>query len=126
MDAREKIEAALAHLKERGVKPMTAAPPVWRLFWRLGVDVPPPHFLGFGPLFVLTGLPYGLAMYLFGVLFLTAIGAPINPGFALMGVFSALFFGALMAGYYRWSASRLGLPSWSRFGPDADAADDSW
>lgn len=126
MDAREKIEAALAHLKERGVKPMTAAPPVWRLFWRLGVDVPPPHFLGFGPHTLLLGLLFLVPWLLCGGAFLMLVGAPVRWSFAVGGVFTALLFGALNAAHAHWRAARLGLPSWRDFDPHAEDRDDSW
>lgn len=126
MDAREKIDAALAHLKEQKVARNTAAPPFWRLCWRAGLLIPPPHFLGFLTILLLFGVPFGLAMNLFGLAFLLTIGAPINWGFGMMGLSSALFFGGAMAVYYRWSARRLGLPKWSEFRPGFNEPDDSW
>lgn len=126
MDAREKIDLAIAYLKDRRVNENTASPPLWRLCWRAGLLIPPPHFLGFVPLLLLTGVPFGIGMNLFGLAFLLALGAPVNWGFLLMGIFSALFFGGAMAAYYRWSARRLGLPKWSAFRPGFDEPDDSW
>ena len=58
-DHREKVERLIADLRQRGVSPYTAAPPLFRLAWALGLDVPPPLFLGFLPLTLLMGAFFG-------------------------------------------------------------------
>lgn len=124
---REKIDAAVAYLKARKVGGSTAAPPLWRLFWALGIHVPPPHFLGFFAAFLVTGVPFTLLM--------TPLLFVIQPGVGLeyaafMGAATGLIFGLLMAAYYRVAARRLGLPPWSEFRPGADpepgSTDESW
>ena len=126
MNERDKIGAAVAHLKALRVTDGTAAPPLWRLSWRAGILVPPPHFVGFLPLALLTGLPFGIVMNLLVAAFLLVTGKPLAWPVAAIGVSGAIVLGLTLAGYYRWSAARLGLPSWSEFRPDFDSADDSW
>ena len=58
-DHREKVERLIADLRQRGVSPYMAAPPLFRLAWALGLDVPPPLFLGFLPLTLLMGAFFG-------------------------------------------------------------------
>ena len=42
------------------VMPYTVAPPFFRLLWALGLDVPPPLFLGFLTLMLLMGTFFGI------------------------------------------------------------------
>jgi hypothetical protein len=127
--AREKIDTALAYLKTRNVGASTAAPPIWRFCWRLGIYIPPPHFLGFVPIVLLTGTFFGLMMAV-GLsipLLLSAVPRSENTFFvvAVTVGLGALGFGVAMAVWYRWSARQLGLPRWSAFPPDEDC-DDTW
>ncbi|HEY1190350.1 MAG TPA: DUF6404 family protein [Gemmata sp.] len=126
MPEREKIDAAVAFLKTRQVSDSTAVPPLWRLCWRAGFLVPPPHFLGFLTLALFTGLPFGIVLNLLVAGFLLITGKPLAWPFATVGISGALMFGLFLAGYYRWSAVRLGLPSWSEFRPDFDGSEESW
>lgn len=49
----QKADHLIAELGQEGVGPYTVAPPLFRLLWALGLEVPPPLFLGFFPLSVL-------------------------------------------------------------------------
>jgi hypothetical protein len=127
--AREKIDAALVYLKARNVGASTAAPPLWRFCWRLGFHVPPPHFLGFLSTTLLAGTFFG-SMMTVGLsipLLVSAVPKNENTVLVFVGAISsgALFFGAALAAYYRWSARRLDLPRWSNFPPDEDI-DETW
>ncbi|MBY0457315.1 MAG: hypothetical protein K2V38_08265 [Gemmataceae bacterium] len=124
MTAREKIDTAVADLQGRGVRPTTAAPPFWQLLWRAGAHVPPPHFLGFIPLTFLFGLPFALILSA-GLVLPVAFGAGLHAGTVAFPLVGSGAFGLTMAGYYRWSAWRMGLPSWRKFDPTrADDEDD--
>jgi hypothetical protein len=115
MTPREKIDRALSDLTERGVGASASAPPMWRTAWRLGPEIPPPHFMAFGPLALLTGCVFGplwaLAMRL---LVWQGQGWPFTLA---AGAASGVLFGLGLALYYRRSAQRLGLTSWDRY-PD--------
>ena len=42
-----RLEKALAWLEESGIRRSTYAPPMFRLLWKAGVRIPPPHMNGF-------------------------------------------------------------------------------
>ena len=121
MEDRVAIDRALAELHARGVGAWTAAPPAFRLLWRLGLFVPPPHFLGYWSLSLCIGLLYGVLIFpvcLWAVFYepLTISGDAKLLAFAfLVAAGGGLFFGLAMALYLRWRASRLCLPSWKEF-----------
>ena len=127
MTGREKIDAAVEYLKARKVGGSTAAPPLWRLFWALGLHVPPPHFLNFGSITLVAGLPFGLAISVFSFLVTSfAAGEPLAGSYLLLGCGGGLFFGLGLAAYYRWSAGQMGLPSWRDFGKYEGEEDANW
>jgi hypothetical protein len=106
----DKRRRALAMLEERGVSGWAAAPPAFRLLWRLGVQLPPPHF---------AGLVANAAV-------LTATVLPVwflqvsTTGHGWRGWQSALWecaSGAMLLGVawalaYRGQADKHGLPAW--------------
>ncbi|WP_430387835.1 DUF6404 family protein [Dyella sp. 20L07] len=117
MDALEKRRKALQMLAATGIHQANYAPPATRLMWRLGINVPPPHFarftstaLGFGVYFALA---WGLLMKFGFDLFdhLSLLGCVMAAGAA------GLFFGVFMAGYYAWGRRKHGLPTWDALDP---------
>jgi hypothetical protein len=114
MTHQQKVDRLIADLGKRGVGPYTVAPPLFRLLWRLGINVPPPFFLRFLTILFFTGsyfaVFWGLAMWVIQwhrwhqpeLALITAAGA-------------GLFFGLFMATYYRWKAARLGLKLWENY-----------
>ncbi|MBY0457314.1 MAG: hypothetical protein K2V38_08260 [Gemmataceae bacterium] len=141
MTAREKIAAAVLALKLRGINGFTAAPPPWRVLWWLGWNVPPPHFLRFVPLALIFGIPFGMFLHVLFVapaVFILLDNAPALFRFEMLLDFVAMpalggtGLGVLMALQYRWSAWRMGLPSWELFDPPAaltggsDEDDPTW
>jgi hypothetical protein len=112
-DRRQKVERLIADLRQRGVSPYTAAPPLFRLVWALGLDVPPPLFLGFLPLTLLMGAFYGAFWGAFmWTLQWRAWQMPLWLA-VLTAACAGLAFGLSMAGYYRWKAARL--PPWESY-----------
>ncbi|AWM41314.1 hypothetical protein GobsT_00600 [Gemmata obscuriglobus] len=126
MTEREKIDTAVEYLKGQRIAAHTAAPLLWRLCWRAGFLIPPPHFLTFLPVALLTGVPLGIGLNVAVIVLRLLVGKPLAWPLAMVGVSGAILFGSLSAVYYRWSASRLGLPKWSAFHPDFDAPEESW
>jgi|JI8StandDraft_2_1071088.scaffolds.fasta_scaffold280417_1 hypothetical protein len=113
------------HYKQRmaanGISPGTAFPPAWRVLWRLGVEVPPPPFVGFVPLALITGVVFGvlfgLAIWLFavtGIIETSPASIPARAGLA------AALFGLFMAAYYRRLARKHSLGSWEAFSGAGD------
>ena len=119
MDQREKIEAAVRDLRDRGVGAFTAAPPMFRWLWRFGVNLPPPFFLSFGRAFAIFG--GGFAVLWPAVNWLIRGGQlPGPPALeAATALVAGALFGLLMAGYFRLRARRLRLPDWESYAPRA-------
>jgi hypothetical protein len=47
MNQFKKLELYKQYMEAAGVNKDTAFPPLWRIFWRIGIKIPPPIFLGF-------------------------------------------------------------------------------
>jgi asparagine N-glycosylation enzyme membrane subunit Stt3 len=108
----EKVAAMQRHLVPQGLSPYTLAPPAWRALWALGLQVPPPLFLGFVPLALGAGavfaVGWGLLMWL-----MAWWREGLGPLGALVAALVAgALFGLFMAAYYRHQARRFALPAW--------------
>ncbi len=117
MDALQKREAALRLLETKGISHSNYAPPAARLLWRLGFDVPPPHFAGFGATALVAGSYFGVAWGLIMWLlfwshqhFSIAIGLIVALG-------AGVLFGVFMASYYAYGRRKYGIPLWRDFNP---------
>jgi hypothetical protein len=111
--AREKIDAAVDYLADRGVSWASAAPPHYGLLWVFGIHIPPPHFQSFLGLFLFNAFFYGLLCAVLALLFERHHAVIEVTLWA--GSIGGFLVGILVAAYYRWRALRLGLPSWSDF-----------
>lgn len=111
----EKLQRMYRHMAALGVSPNTAAPPAWRLLWRLGFDVPPPLFLGFWPLAIsmgtVFGVLWGVSMWL---LMWARQGVPVSLALAV-AVGAGVMFGLLMAAWLRRAARSYALPLWADY-----------
>jgi hypothetical protein len=99
----------MSELEATGVSQYTIVPPVFRLFWAIGIEIPPPLFMGFLPLAFLLGLMWGTAMCIIMSLILGRYAA---LPFAIGGI----PFGLFTAAYFRWKANSLKLPEWKDYG----------
>jgi Family of unknown function (DUF6404) len=112
----EKLTRLYEHLPSLGLPPYTAAPPLYRLLWRLGVQVAPPIFGTFLTNVILMGgffaFGYGLCLWLF----LWSFDVNLSPAIAMFSsIFAGLLFGIIMAWYFRYKARQLKLPLWSQY-----------
>ena len=125
MTHRQKVDRLIADLGQRGVGASTVAPPLFRLMWALGLQVPPPLFLGFVPLTLLAGGIFGAFWGLFMWLLQWQFWqVPVEVVFLSAGG-AGLLFGLSMAAYCRWKAARLELSSWEKYpGPEPSAPPD--
>lgn len=116
MTYREEVDRFIAEMQGRGVGASTAAPPLFRLLWARGFQIPPPLFLGFVPLALGTGgffaVAWGVVMWL---LVWRVTNLPVGMAI-IISLFAGLLFGISMAGYFRWKAARLGISSWDEYG----------
>ncbi|WP_436045994.1 DUF6404 family protein [Pseudoxanthomonas sp. LjRoot143] len=114
-DAR--LQQALAFIESKGVRRSTAAPPLYRLFWRMGLKVPPPLMASFPSIALLMGgffgLFWGLLMWL---LMWGRTGMPVAFG-ASIALLAGALFGLLMAAVLRSQARNKQIPAWKDFAP---------
>ena len=115
MTHQDKLKEMYRHMSILGVSKSTAAPPAWRLLWRLGIEVPPPLFIPFFPGALAMGsyfaVFWGLIMWAFfwfrqGMSFVAMAAATLVAG-ALFGLF--------MAAYFRHVSRKHKLPAWSEY-----------
>lgn len=116
-----KREAALLLLKATGIRESNYCPPLLRLFCRLGVQAPPPHFASFGATATVAGsffaLAWGAAMWL-----LLWRGAGLSTAAAVTtSLLAGACFGAIMGAYYAYGRKKHGLPAWSSLGASSGA-----
>lgn len=114
-----KIEHAVADLRRRGISAGAASPFLFRHLWRLGVPLPPPHFLTTRQTiatsclaFLLLGLPLRALLGSF------AGGAPSWGMGVLTALGSGAVFGLLLSERHAAQARALGLPSWDDYAPN--------
>ena len=106
--------AALRLLDESGISKSNYAPPLFRLLWRAGVDVPPPHFMSFFRSAVTMGTTFGIVWgLLFSVFELLVDGAVNIPVLLLTAICCGFVFGLAVATYYSYGRRRYKLPEWS-------------
>lgn len=121
---RRKVARFVADMEAKGIRRQVYAPPLYRRLWELGLAVPPPLFLGFVPLAVLTGVltvlltSVGLALFerLVGLssYHMRLFGAAV-PSFVFTGAVTGTLYGLGMAAYYRWKARQFGLGTWGSY-----------
>lgn len=120
VSSKEKLDAYRAWMLSKQIRPGTSVPLLWRLLWKLGVPVPPPHFVGFFPLWLICGCFFGpiwgLTMYLLvwrtdGMPLTIVLGATVAAG---------ALFGLAMATVFRRQARRLKLTVWQDWRADAN------
>jgi hypothetical protein len=110
----EKVQYLIKDLGQRGVGPYTAAPPLYRLLWRLGIETPPPHFGGFLMPALWMGATFGIIWGVF--MWFTFWRGQMEPTTAVgTSVLAGCVFGAIMASCYRRQQKKLALPPWEDY-----------
>jgi len=115
----EKVEAARRQLTGSGVAESNWAPPLWKLMWWMGLEVPPPPFLGFWRNALLMG---GLcAASFWGLMWFGLWSRQGMPAWTavLLAVAGGSLFGVFMALYHRRMARKHRLPAWSDYAGDS-------
>ena len=113
MSHQEKVAHWIADLRMRGIEENTAIPPIWRLAWKLGLELPPPHFMAFIPLALVIGIPFG---FLWGLVMWLVLWSNLGLGFsASAGAAAGTLFGLPMAAYFRFQAGKHHLGSWESY-----------
>ena len=124
MTPAEGRESIQRELEAHGVSRWTTAPLLWRLLWAMNIDVPPPHFIGFGWLAILGGFAFavvfGTLLHAFGNV--TGSPSPVPAfGFPATG---GVVFGLYMAWSWRRARDRFRLPSWQEYLRSGKVPDD--
>jgi hypothetical protein len=118
MHFRAQLDRSLTMLSARGLARHHAAPPLFRLLWKLGVRVRPPHFLGFGHIALVYGTWFtGVWGVLMWLLVWSHQGVDF-PGVALRSGGAGAAFGLMMAWFYTRERKEFRLPAWESFGRD--------
>jgi hypothetical protein len=116
MHFRVQLDRSLAVLSARGLSRHHAEPLLFRMLWKLGVRVRPPHFLGFAHIAIAYGIwfagVWGVFMWLL-VWSQQGIGV---AGVALRAVGAGACVGLLMAWFYARERREFGLPAWESLG----------
>ncbi len=107
-DFERQLKLGLEEQLRRGVTPAFAAPLPWRIFWRLGLAIPPPLYLSLaqltGVFFGLFAVPVG-GLSLFSRSLLLSLGVNLFCCFLLCLLLAALYFNeAAPYGDFDWKA----------------------
>lgn len=115
MTHQEKLEAMYPHMEAIGVPKGTAAPPLWRLLWRMGIELPPPLFNSFASNALILGAFFGVCWSLAMWIMVWARQDVPFKVLALLVLLSGVGFGVFMAVYLRRLARRHRLTDWSAY-----------
>ena len=118
MHFRTQLDRSLALLSARGLARRHAAPPLFRLLWKCGVRVRPPHFLGFAHIALVYGAWFTCAWGVFMWLLVWSHQGVDFPGVALRSAGAGAAFGLTMAWFYTRERREFALPAWESFGRD--------
>lgn len=104
--------AALGALAQTGILRSNYLPLLTRLLWRLGFDVPPPHFESFWRNILILGSYFTvLASLLMWLLVWSHDSDTLWAAIAASAI-SGMLFGVVMAGYYAYGKRKYKLPDW--------------
>ena len=112
MPINPKRDAALRLLSATGMWRSNYAPPLLRLLWLCGFDVPPPHFVPFSTNAIVFGTTFAVA---FGVVRRLLEGPDIArslPAVLLELVLAGVLFGLVMATLVERAKRKHQLPRW--------------
>ncbi|ERK14347.1 hypothetical protein L580_3503 [Serratia fonticola AU-P3(3)] len=116
MNFDEKKKRALALMEEKKMWRSNYAPPILRLLWKWGVQIPPPPF---APFWLNTLCFGGFFGPLWGVIMWFTIwkSEGYSASMALQTSFiTGLLFGVFMALYHYWRKRVNKLPDWNSLG----------
>jgi hypothetical protein len=112
-----KKEKALGLLQATGMRQSVYMPLILRLLWRLGFRVPPPHFVRFRVLALVSGLYFAI-VYRLVIWFVDCIirgrTQSIYPW--VFTAIAAVIYGVGISMYYDDGRRKHQLPSWSSLG----------
>jgi hypothetical protein len=119
----EKVEYLIRDLAHHGWQRNAVAPPLFRLLWKLGIEVPPPPFLGYLGHALLIGGFFSVGWYLSMLVWcwywqLWEVLGPLQ--LLLIAAVAGPLFGLMMAGPRLRGRPDLKLPPWRGYPPGPD------
>jgi hypothetical protein len=115
----EKILQLMTDLGHRGIRPLTVAPPMYRVLWHLGIEVKPPHFAPFWRTAAATGLIFAIFIIAINWGVHLLLGQPQPWQYILIELAGVAFISAVVGIYaassYRRQARELALPRWEDY-----------
>ena len=112
----EKIKLMFEEFPPKGISKSSFAPPLYRLFWKLGFKAVPPIFYSFKKIWITQGSIFGI---LWGVLMYFIRWRKENMSFLSMIItacFAGILFGLFMAYFVRRQSKKYSIPSWNEYG----------
>lgn len=106
---------ALEILQRTGINKRNYLPPIYFLFWKIGILIPPPHFAKFRTNLMIAGSPLGIM----GIGIYMMLNDYESASFAAMsavGALTAALWGGAIASYYAISKRTYRIPSWNSLG----------
>jgi hypothetical protein len=106
---------ALVVLQKTGINRRNYLPPIYPLFWSMGILLPPPHFSRFGTNLIVAGSPLGIMGIGFYMMLHDYESASI-AALCAVGLGTAALWGGAIATYYSISKRAHRIPSWNSLG----------
>jgi membrane associated rhomboid family serine protease len=116
MHFRVQLDRSLAVLSARGLSRHHAEPLLFRMLWKLGVNVRPPHFLGFASVAVVYGIWFACVWGGFMWMLVWSQQGIGIAGVALRAAAAGACVGLLMAWLYARERRECALPAWEALG----------
>jgi len=116
MEFQLQLHRSLAVLSQRGLPRHRYEPPLFRLLWKIGIQVPPPHYMGFAKVSVCFGAWFAV---FWGSLMWLLMWSRQGRGLAddaLAATVAGACFGLIMAWFYERDRRKFSLPAWESFG----------
>ncbi len=112
MRTENEIKAYIEKLHQQGVGRYTVAPPLNRLLWKMGLNMPPPLSRGFWLNVLIMGtfisIFYPVVVWMFKNLF-----TPWDSSFTVLeAVFIGVLSGLIFASWVKWKSKKLDVPEW--------------
>ena len=111
-----KIETYKELMAAKGIAMSTASPPLWALMWSLGINLPPPLYMGFIPLFLFAGsffgIVFGAGVWVVRYMESRPMSLHEAGGIALI---TGIAFGLAIAWFTRRLARKHCLGTWAAF-----------
>lgn len=107
---------ALSILKKTRIWRCNYEPPYLRFLWRMGVELPPPHFVPFFQTASIAAAWFSLLWGAFMWFFVWGRQGMLGSSAIAISCATGTFFGVVMASYYAYGRRKYHLPRWVSLG----------